>query len=101
VPTRDLIFRLIAERFPTSSPDALVIRWLSEIFTESKVGLKLTPLTVHLLRVALQEQDFAKARERLSRFLEDSGEAKANEQKLKASWDKLLDVDLLKPLFAA
>jgi hypothetical protein len=95
VPTRDEIYRLIAARFPREDPAALVVRWLSEIFSETKMGIKLTPSSVFLLGLMLADTDFERARPAMR---EAFGEAAGN-QTLQDAWTKLQAVDIFAPLF--
>jgi hypothetical protein len=95
VPTRDEIYSLIAMRFPGDDPAALVVRWLSEIFSESRMGIKLTPSAVFLLTLMLADDDFERAQPAMR---ETFGEA-AGQQTLRDAWTKLQAVDLFAPLF--
>jgi hypothetical protein len=98
VPNRDAIAALIAKKNPGADPDALMLRWAGEIFQQPRNGVKLTPLTVHLLGLAMQSPDFAHARPRLARYIRPGSEAQ-DERTLRETWDKLLAVDIFKPLF--
>jgi len=95
VPTRAIVYELIGKRFPSSDPESLALRWLGEIFSQKRVGLRLTPLSVYLLKLATHDAEFDNAKGALARFMKPAKDA----NKLKEVWDKLLQVDFLKPLF--
>jgi hypothetical protein len=95
VPSRDLVFKFISERFPLSDPESLLLRWLGEIFREPRSGIKLPPLALHLLRIAMHNPDYESSKHLLDRFL-SSPEA---EHKVRDTWEKLLALNLFKPLF--
>lgn len=97
VPHRDAIYALIRQRFPGADPESLALRWLGEIFAESRAGLKLTPLTVHLLRLALRHGEFDAARPSLGHLVR-AGREREDEERLRETWRKLMAVDLLQPL---
>jgi hypothetical protein len=99
LPHREAVYQKITERFPGSDPEALALRWLGEIFSVSRAGLKLTPMTVHLLRVALHAPDFESVRRELGSYIRSDREEQ-DEETLRSTWTKLLNVDLFQPLFS-
>lgn len=97
VPAREEIYKLIALRFPLDDPQSLALRWMEEIFAEQRLGIRLTPPLLFIIRRILQDPDFEQSRPLLSDYFQV---AQGNDlNKLKGLWRQLSSVDVFKPLF--
>jgi hypothetical protein len=92
VPTRDQIDKLIALRFPAHDPGTLMAERLGSIFSEKRMGLRLTPFSVSLLKLMLSDQDFENARPILQNSI-------ADEEMIRDAWKTIQSVDMFRPLF--
>jgi hypothetical protein len=95
VPTRTEIDKLIAVRFPGECPEHLIAKYLGAIFSEKKMGIRLSSSSVSLLKLMLQHSDFEHAKQMLGDTVRSS-----DDHKWREAWNTLRSVDIFAPLFA-
>jgi hypothetical protein len=93
LPGRNQIYKLIGERFPSADPGSLALRWLGEIFRESRMGLRFTPSTLQMLRLMMHGASNAEVKAALGR-----GMTSANDDRVDKVWERLQNLVLLQPL---
>ncbi len=98
VPQREEIYKLIAQRFPSQDPKALILKWLGEIFGEGRNGMKISPSALYLIDCILENPDFEASKAALQQHFEAFPEV--DEGTLRTSWAQIQSVDFLKPLLA-
>lgn len=95
VPTRSDLYRLIAERFGNKDPESLILQWLGEIFSEKRMGVRLTSSSLFLLQLMLKDPDF----DRSKQFLRNSFEnGNFEEQQLREAWTRIHSIDMFDTL---
>ncbi len=99
VPQREEIYKLVAQRFPSADPKALILQWLGEIFGEGRAGVRITPSALFLIDRILEEPDFERSKAAVKKHFEASPDI--DEATLRNSWMQIQNVDLLKPLLAS
>ena len=98
VPEREQIYKLVAQRFPSSDPKALVLQWLGEIFGEEQAGIRITPAALFLIDRILDDPDFERSKAALQEHFQAFPDI--DEATLRNSWAQIQNVELLKPLLA-
>jgi hypothetical protein len=98
VPNRKVLYQLVAERIPSSDPEPLVLRWLTEIFDDPQKGIKLSPLSTVLLRLAVRHSDFELAEPALMTHFRFNA-ASEKMPTMRKLWDAIRSLDVLAPLF--
>ncbi|HEX7288913.1 MAG TPA: hypothetical protein VF532_22200 [Candidatus Angelobacter sp.] len=98
VPRREQIYKLVAQKFPSSDPKALVLQWLGEIFGEERSGIRISPPALVLIDRILDDPDFERSKAALTKHFEIYPEI--DEGTLRNSWLHIQNVDVLKPLFS-
>lgn len=99
LPNREAIYCKIQERYPGSDAESLALRWLGEIFHTSRCGLKLTPMTTHLLRLILRDPEFEAVKREMGAFIRPE-KKDHDEQLLRNTWRMLTNVEIFRPLLA-
>lgn len=97
VPTRTDLYRLIAERFGTKNSELLILQWLSEIFSEKRMGVKLTASSIFLLELMLRDPDFDRSRQILENSFENGN---FEENQLREAWTRIHSIDMFDTLLA-
>lgn len=96
VPEREQIYKLIAQRFPSSDPKGLVLQWLGEIFGEERAGIRITPPALVLIDRILDDPDFENSKLALQEYFRAYPDI--DEVTLRDSWSHIQSVELLRPL---
>jgi hypothetical protein len=96
VPEREQIYKLVAQRFPSSDPKALVLQWLGEIFGEEQAGIRITPAALFLIDRILDDPDFERSKAALREHFQAFPDI--DEATLRNSWTEIQNLELLKPL---
>jgi len=99
VPRREQIYKLVAQRFPSSDPKTLVLQWLGEIFGEERAGIRISQPALVLIDRILDDPDFERSKAALTKHFEVYHEI--DEVTLRNSWRHIQNVDVLKPLFSS
>jgi hypothetical protein len=99
VPQREEIYRLVAQRFPSSDPKTLILKWLGEIFAEGRAGIKISPAVLFLIDRIIENPDYESSKAVLQQHFESFPDV--DEQALRASWTQIQNVDFLKPLLTS
>ncbi len=97
VPAREEIYRLVSTRYPSDEPQALCLKWLGEIFSEQRLGIKLTPPLLFIIERLLHNPDFESSRTELKKHFQTEDDAEIN--RLQSIWKQLYSLDVLRPLF--
>lgn len=97
LPHRQAIYKLIAQRYPESDPETLILRWLSELAAAGKIGLNFDALSLKMLQHVLNDlslEDMFKG------LAEVFGETQVDEERgnLNRLWNELHESSLLRPL---
>jgi len=96
VPSREELFRLIAQRFSGEDPRSLAIKWLGEIFEKEQSGVKLNRSWLCLIERMLENPEFEQSREFLRERFKSNDVI--GEERLRTAWDRLRSFEFIKPL---
>ena len=97
VPAREEIYRLISTRYPSDDPQALCLKWLGEIFSEQRMGIKLTLPLLFIIERLLLNPDFESSRTELKKHFQTEDDEEIS--RLQPVWRQLYSLDVLQPLF--
>lgn len=97
LPHRRAIYQLITQKHPEADPEALILRWVSELSTADKIGLDFDELTLKMLQHALNDLSLE---EMVPRLADVFGRAQIDEARddIKSLWDEIHQASLLRPL---
>jgi hypothetical protein len=99
VPQREEIYKLVAQRFPSSDPKTLILKWLGEIFGEGRAGIRISPSALFLIDRMIENPDYESSKAILQRHFEAFPDV--DEPALRNSWAQVQNVDFLKPLLTS
>jgi hypothetical protein len=98
LPDRDSIFRMIDRQYPDSDSEQMVLRWISELSAEKKIGLEFDALSLKMLHYSLRDLPLETFKNDLGLVFGASPVIEEDE-KLGHLWEELHDSSLLRPLF--
>jgi hypothetical protein len=96
IPSRETLLALVAERFGTSEPEALVVNWIAQMSDRGLFRSKADPVLLDTIRLAMRYRSFDEAR---SSWERQKYEQPVAIEKMKQMWDVAHSSEFLQPLF--
>jgi hypothetical protein len=97
VPNRAHIDQLIAERFPGSAPEVLILQWLKELSEQKAIGLKFNAISLRMLEHSMHGLSLEQARNALEQEFELQSSPET-QGRLLSLWNEIQTAAALRPL---